>query len=106
MPTFAFSPSYSPSGTWIAFTGEDSTGDLELYVTRADGTGPVQQVTRNSEDDAYPSWSPDGTRIAYIHVNATSGDIYTISPLGTQRRRVTTTPYDESEPEWGAVPVR
>jgi TolB protein len=100
-PTFAFSPSYSPSGTWIAYTSDDGTGDLELYVTRADGGGPTYRVTRNSQDDAYASWSPDGTRIAYMHVNAVSSDIYTISPHGLDRRRVTSTEYDETEPQWG-----
>jgi Tol biopolymer transport system component len=104
-PTFAFSPSYSPSGTWIAYTSDDGTGDLELYVTRADGGGAAYQVTRNSQDDAYPSWSPDGTRIAYMHVNAVSSDIYTITPHGTDRRRVTSTEYDETEPQWGPLPV-
>jgi TolB protein len=98
-----FSPSFSPSGRRIVYSANERSADIEIYVIRAEGRPLARQITSNQKDDVYPSWSPDGRRIVYIHINALSGDLYTISPGGTQRRRVTRTAYDESEPEWGAL---
>ncbi|HWJ51170.1 MAG TPA: hypothetical protein VNR42_09125, partial [Solirubrobacteraceae bacterium] len=70
-------PAYSPDGRRIAFvtnrdhdgtirTGEDESQYAnELYVMNADGTG-AGRLTHSSElDELEPTWSPDGTRIAY-----------------------------------------
>ncbi len=35
----------------------------------SDGTNPVQ-ITSGPERDVYPSWSPDGTRIAFGRATA------------------------------------
>ncbi len=70
-------PAYSPDGRRIAFvtnrdrdgtirTGEDESEYAdELYVMNADGTG-AERLTHSPELSEFaPSWSPDGTRIAY-----------------------------------------
>jgi Tol biopolymer transport system component len=70
-------PAYSPDGRLIAFvtnrdhdgtirTGEDESQYAnELYVMNADGTG-ADRLTHSSElSELEPTWSPDGTRIAY-----------------------------------------
>ena len=52
----AFSPVWSPDGSWIAY--ETSNGALrDLHVVRPDGTGG-KTVIRSVRDDG--SWSPDG----------------------------------------------
>jgi TolB protein len=69
------SPAWSPDGTRLAFVSFDDRNDPhcpasscppsgELYVVDADGTG-VRRLTRSKADDEHPSWSPDGTRIAF-----------------------------------------
>src|SRR3954469_2282602 len=60
-------PSWSPNGRKITFystrTGPTNpTGDQEIYVMNADGSG-MRQVTFNTVDDGAPSWSPDGDRL-------------------------------------------
>lgn len=68
-------PVWSPDGTRIAFVSfrdrngaSCESGDClpngELYVVGADGTG-LRRLTRSTADDEHPTWSADGTRIAY-----------------------------------------
>ncbi len=69
---FAFdeSPTWSPTGTQLAFTRNSV-----LHVINADGTG--LRALPNEDLASNPSWSPDGQRIAYA-----SGD-----PFGEIRLR-------------------
>lgn len=53
--------SFSPNGRWLAVTGSDEANDRSIYVfTRS--TGRVHDL---AADGGWPSWSPDGKRIAY-----------------------------------------
>lgn len=54
---------YSPDGRHIVFASNRS-GDVELYVMRADGSDPVQ-LTRAKGYDGGPFFSPDGKRLVY-----------------------------------------
>ena len=47
----------------------DRDGDFEIYSIEPDGTGLVQ-LTTNTVDDDDPSWSPDGTRIAFVRTGS------------------------------------
>jgi Tol biopolymer transport system component len=68
------SPEWSPDGTRIAFVsfadnnGRSCAGECipagEIYVVNADGTG-LTRLTRSKVDDERPTWSPDGTQIAF-----------------------------------------
>jgi TolB protein len=47
---------WSPDGSKIAFDSSRS-GNYEIYVMNADGTGQTN-VTDNPADDSAPDWSP------------------------------------------------
>ncbi len=51
----------------IAFISERD-GNSELYVMNADGSG-LKRLTDTELDERFPSWSPDGSQIAYIVEN-------------------------------------
>ena len=63
-------PKWSPDGSrllYVAPGGTDDFGnnlDLDLWVINADGTG-IAKVTSFEGDDTDPSWSPDGSTIAF-----------------------------------------
>lgn len=69
------SPAWSPDGRRLAFVSFDDANEPacpaascppsgELYVVGADGSG-LRRLTRSKADDEHPSWSPDGSRIAF-----------------------------------------
>jgi Tol biopolymer transport system component len=66
----------SPDGKWIAFLS-DRDGWDHLYVMPAAG-GAAVQITRGKFEAWRPSWSPDGTRIAF---DANQPDNYGIRHL-------------------------
>ena len=50
---------WSPESDRIALVGQ-SSGQDDIYVMNADGSGEIQ-LTRDSANDRFPAWSPDGT---------------------------------------------
>lgn len=83
-------PSVSPDGTRVAYISdrESGDGDVDLWVADlSSGARRVQRsrVTRTRGREAFPAWSPDGTRIAYFAQREGSGSVWvaTIEPPAT-----------------------
>src|SRR3989344_3868053 len=81
----------------IAFES-DRDGDFEIYVMDPDGTNVVN-LTNNAIHDRWPTWSPDGTRIAFISGLGNS-DVYIMDANGKNQERVTTNSGDGKPPQW------
>jgi Tol biopolymer transport system component len=74
VPIRGIAPSWSPDGKRIAFVsfadrnGRSCAGGCvpsgEIYVVDRDGSR-LTRLTRSAVDDEDPTWSPDGTRIAF-----------------------------------------
>ncbi len=95
-------PDWSPDGERIAYAGwSDDTESYEIFVMDVDG-GNATQVSSDSTGDVYvPRWSPDGTRLAYDFTPLNGqGDIYVINADGTNPRRLTTDPANDTWPVW------
>jgi len=63
-------PAWSPDGTKIAFVRGNPESwpsgfeDWDIWVMNADGTGQTQ-LTSSIRHESGPTWSPDGTKIAF-----------------------------------------
>lgn len=87
---------WSPDGTEMAFTGSgDADGDgvvdaRGVYVMGSDGSG-----ARRIAEGAQPSWSPDGSRLAYACGAFPEGAICTANPDGSDQRRIVTDRFED-----------
>lgn len=77
-PGFDVAPRWSPSGQFIAYEGD--RGERGIYVVPADGTGSEVKVSGTVGSWGGPTWSPDGSRLAF---RAGLGDVYVVNADGT-----------------------
>ncbi len=93
----AFAPVWSPDGQWIAFglggyLQNRKTQAAKLMIVRRDGTG-ARELTSDSLNAGFPSWSPDGTRIVYRVWGGNTWGLR-ILDVKTHAVKVLTTGYD------------
>jgi serine/threonine-protein kinase len=67
-------PAWTPDGRFVAF-GSRRTGDLDLYIRRADGTGQAELLLDEEEGLGEVTFSPDGEWLVY-RVNRGGRDLF------------------------------
>lgn len=68
LPGQALAPTFSPDGRKVAFSWLSGTTDAGVYVKTIDSE-PIEPIVRAGEKRHFvygPSWSPDGSKIAYL----------------------------------------
>jgi TolB protein len=64
-----------------------------------DGTGPVQ-LTHDAGSNESPTWSPDGSLIAFSSTREGPSRIYVMTAFGTEQRRLLELPGEQTNPSW------
>ncbi|HKE58685.1 MAG TPA: S41 family peptidase [Pyrinomonadaceae bacterium] len=69
------SPQWSPDGKWIAYSKADITRTLDVYIIASSGEEKApHKVTFDSNNDANPLFSPDGRKLFFQRVEASTGN--------------------------------
>jgi RTX calcium-binding nonapeptide repeat (4 copies)/WD40-like Beta Propeller Repeat len=118
-PTRAVSPDWAPDGTRLVFAAyvpdspaaptldvlEVETGARRtlLVLERRPGDRTAERIAGLAE----PTWSPDGTAIAFVDrpVGDWATDVFVIPAGGGAARNVTRSPFAEWGIDWRAVPT-
>ena len=101
-------PTWSPDGRLIAYVsyldGADpltiGDGNAEIFTVRADGSHG-RDVTLDPAWDGDPSWSPDGSRIAFTR-RTNHAEVWVMRMDGTAKRRLRGNPGSANDccPAW------
>jgi len=88
----SFSPLFLLDGRTIAYDG-----DHGIRLTDVGGSAAPWSLT-NDPHDAFPTLSPDGSRVAFMHYQHDHWEIYVMNGDGSGRTRLTETPFMAERP--------
>jgi Tol biopolymer transport system component len=92
-------PDPSPDGQFVVFYSRvEPEGDL--YVSRADGSGGLRQLTGDAALDRLPHWSPDGQWISCFSNRSGRLQIWKIRPDGSDLQQITDAPKGAAYSTW------
>lgn len=63
---------WSPDSKWLAYSKRDLNGNREIFIQKADGSQPPQNVSMHPRSDSHPVWSHD--KLAFLSERNNSDD--------------------------------
>jgi Tol biopolymer transport system component len=94
-----FDPAVDPTGTLLVFSSTRHSKFSHLYTKSTEGS-TLTQITDGNANDAQPSYSPDGRRIAFASDRSGQWDIWIIDATGRNPMQITNGPMPELHPTW------
>ncbi len=95
-------PTLSPAGTQLVYVAE-GPDSFDLFVLNVEN-GDERALTSTGRDELYPSWCPDGERVAYMAMQEEDNwDIFTVDVATGEVFRVTTDAALDVNPMWAAT---
>ena len=83
----------------LFFAGSSSQTNSEIFAANSDG-GEPRNLTNNPAFDGWPSWSPDGTKIAFGSNRNSNYQIFIMNGDGSNIRLLANTEGRATEPRW------
>jgi Tol biopolymer transport system component len=110
---FGRNPAVSPDGQRVAYTCPAVGGGAAICLAHADGSNVQVLTAGDGFEEDEPTWSPDGTRIAFRRYERTFGwpgwtiptDIWVMDADGSNQVNLTNDATSQHEPTWSPVPV-
>jgi TolB protein len=93
--SIAGDPTWSPDGRWITF---DTSGAGEIWKVRPEGSGLTRIAAPAASSS--PSWSRDGTRIAFVRSQPGGHGIWVMRADGSGARLLHEEAHATAEPVW------
>ena len=94
------SPSWSPTGEWIAFAGRAHNKDkMDIFLVDVTGT-QVRQLTRGEGTNENPAWSPDGRFLAFTSTRNGRPQLFIMDADGSAPHKLADIPGASTTPDW------
>jgi len=91
------SAQWSPNGKRILL--EAYSTDSEIYLTSPDGSR-TENISNSPAEDISPTWSADGSKIAFVSNRDGNGEIYIYLMNESRLINITHSPEGEVDPSW------
>ena len=75
---------------------------VDVFVMNANGSNQVN-LTQFPDNDTKPTWSPDGSKIAFVSFRDGKRDIFTMAPDGSDIQRLIDDKHMDEAPDWSGV---
>ena len=94
-----FDPEVDPSGQMLGFASTRHRESPDLYIQKIGGTS-VTQLTNDPAKDIMPTFSPDGSHVAFASDRSGNWDIYVVDVAGGKAIQLTNSPTHDLHPSF------
>ncbi|HVZ18182.1 MAG TPA: winged helix-turn-helix domain-containing protein, partial [Terriglobales bacterium] len=81
-------PAFSPDAKQIAFVWKREDEKFRHIYVKLIGAETQLQLTSGNADDFNPTWSPDGTSLAFLRLSGDDRGIYIVPAIGGAARKI------------------